>query len=352
MTLLEIGNTAEVGPVFAKQLRAILRLLPPIIMLVTTSKLFVFLIFDIVVIVLVTKSGWAIANYHKYVDDTIRQYSQNLSRTNPGFESSQNDVSNQKQQNQQFEFVNGQRAIKKNPERSKAMAEPETPIRYNDTSVQAFVYPYKEPTEEKNTNRDQNLLQRPSSLALNSKLNEPQQNSNNQRTDNTDIDTRLSHFVASNGNVIRSVEHLKDEDFSERPQQPARVRVMPIVAELNRNSIEPKQRPPVPPKPVNPNRVSQNPSFGEERPGSRIASSKIDRNSSMNSELRGQHPWSYFKSRDDIPKKAFTDLNEDEELPRVPVPDYTLHFPKAKRVNLSDSDGDGSWSRYDQNQRY
>lgn len=55
------------------------------------------------------------------------------------------------------------------------------------------------------------------------------------------------------------------------------------------------------------------------------------------SELRGQLPWSYFKSRDDVsgPKKTFTQLREDEDAPPVPVPDYTLHFPKKDRPRTS-----------------
>lgn len=54
-------------------------------------------------------------------------------------------------------------------------------------------------------------------------------------------------------------------------------------------------------------------------------------------ELRGQLPWSYFKSRDDVsgPKKTFTQLREDEDVPPVPVPDYTLHFPKKDRPRTS-----------------
>lgn len=54
-------------------------------------------------------------------------------------------------------------------------------------------------------------------------------------------------------------------------------------------------------------------------------------------ELRGQLPWSYFKSRDDVsgPRKTFTQLREDEDTPPVPVPDYTLHFPKKDRPRTS-----------------
>lgn len=46
-------------------------------------------------------------------------------------------------------------------------------------------------------------------------------------------------------------------------------------------------------------------------------------------ELRSQLPWSYFQDRDaHTPQKQRID---DAELPPVPVPDYTLHFPKKER---------------------
>lgn len=45
-------------------------------------------------------------------------------------------------------------------------------------------------------------------------------------------------------------------------------------------------------------------------------------------ELRSQLPWSYFGARSDIikPKKSFIELRDDEDLPPVPVPDYTMKF--------------------------
>lgn len=356
MELLQIGNPMVIGSVL-EQLSAQWRFLPPIVMFLVTSKGFVFLIMDIVFITLITKAGWSASTYHKYVDDTVRHYSSNMSRANPAFEDSQTEVVAQKQHNKQLEYMNDQVT----EEVAVGNEQPETPDRYNDTSrntnVNAFVYPdriynnNRQQQEEK-----QSAIPRPSSLALSSKLNDrttSQQSS--QPSNDRDIESRLSHYTASNGSVIRSTEPLKDENISERQQQQTRIRVLPAVAEINRRSSEVKQRPKVPPKPHNPNRVSMQPWNVEERsndqPESRNSGAKVDRTSSTHrapEELRGQLPWSYFKARDDVPKKAFTELTEEEDLPAVPVPDYTLHFPKNRRQNMSDSEGENSWSRYDQ----
>lgn len=58
-------------------------------------------------------------------------------------------------------------------------------------------------------------------------------------------------------------------------------------------------------------------------------------------ELRGQLPWSYTQAREDItgPKRTFVNLKADEELPPVPVPDYTLHFPRVKRQPMTTGNG-------------
>lgn len=50
-------------------------------------------------------------------------------------------------------------------------------------------------------------------------------------------------------------------------------------------------------------------------------------------ELRGQLPWSYFGARAEVvkPRKSFVELRDDEDLPPVPVPDYTMKFPQKER---------------------
>lgn len=87
-------------------------------------------------------------------------------------------------------------------------------------------------------------------------------------------------------------------------------------------------------------------------------------------ELRSQLPWSYFGAPTDVikPKKSFIELRDDEDLPPVPVPDYTMnisrknhrHAPKIEQ-NIGDrkflpakkfvNPKRGSTSTYDQNSR-
>lgn len=344
MEHLEVQNPQQVGGAF-EQISAQYRMLPVVFMFLATSKVFIFLIVDIIIITLITRAGWAASSYHQYVDDTVRMYSRNMSRANPAFESSQNDLAAKKQETRQMEFIAEQASIQELPvAAASAPSQEPTPNRYHDTAIQAFVYP-----DSNNYRREQRQqqAQRPTSLALTSKHNDRPEV--DMRDLEREIENRMSQYTSTNGSVIRSVEPLKDEQVVvRRPQQG--VRVFPPGGEVNRNSSSAKQRPPVPPKPYNPNRVSKQPSIAEERRAdSRNSAAKVDRNSSMvgPEELRGQLPWSYFKARDDVPKKAFTELKEDEELPAVPVPDYTLHFPKTKRTRLSsDSDGENSWPRY------
>lgn len=350
MELLEIQNPVQSFPAF-DQLPLHTKYLPPVMMFLITSKFFILLIVDIIVITVVTRAGWAASTYHKYVDETVRQYTANMSRTNAGFDDTEKTMENQS---------NGHAGIRNTrnvfEDHSPISTPMETPNRYNDTSTQEFVYPqrnaYNRGESRQQSEERPTSIQRPTSLAIPLRNNDRPQSRQfvQSPTDENEIDSRLSRYTSSNGSVVRSQEPLKDERISERQQQQGRIKVLPMVAEINRNSTEVKQRPKVPPKPIN--RTSMQPDYVEERRRDRPENQNaaVNRNSSVTGqgELRGQLPWSYFKARDDVPKKAFYELKEDEELPPVPVPDYTLHFPKARRANVSSDSDDGSWSH----QRY
>lgn len=97
-----------------------------------------------------------------------------------------------------------------------------------------------------------------------------------------------------------------------------------------------QSRPAVPPKPNRDSSVSPNPDTARN-------SNQIAAAAPPPEELRGQLPWSYFKSPSDItgPKRTFTHLRDDEDLPAVPVPDYTLHFPRKDRPVANSSEDNG-----------
>lgn len=145
----------------------------------------------------------------------------------------------------------------------------------------------------------------------------------------------MSNFTESNGNVVRSIEPLKD---SEKPS------FSPVYPAMVARTQSENRKPTVPPKPSH-NRFSTtlHPTL-EERPESRNSNSRVERNSSnAQQELRmNQLPFSYFAPSNGAPKKAFSNLAEDEDLPPVPIPDYTLHFPKAKRTTMSENGENGS----------
>lgn len=311
---------------------------------------------------MIIRAGWAASAYHKYVDETVRAYSNAaMAQTNGGYEDVVTDVLAKRQQERQMGYVNDRSSIHELHPASAPPSENTVPDRYNDTSIQAMsnrkIYSIVNPPITTNNNdgnyRNQNDAPNafyPSALAIKTRNNE---NANDalvprkmsERIDR-DIEHRLSHFTQSNGEVVKTIEPLKDDDYDEiaiRQQQQQPVFVLPPISQINRSSSDNRPQPPrVPPKPNN-RRSMQN---GEaER---KLSGVKVDRSGSAvhaPAELRGQLPWSYFNSRDDAPKKAFTELREDEDLPPVPVPDYTLHFPRSRRTNLNDSDGDGnSWN--------
>lgn len=130
------------------------------------------------------------------------------------------------------------------------------------------------------------------------------------------VEDRLKNFVKNGETVLPSAPRRDSDSSHKNPQRPI-----------------------VPPKPLG-NRSSFQPAAQFERTESRNSNrSNSNYRSSNTSELRSQLPWSYTSAPSDAPKKAFPQLNEREEFPHVPVPDY--YFNKNRqRSNLND-DNDG-----------
>lgn len=340
-------------------------------------------------IVMITKAGWSAATYHEFVDEN---YQRNISQTNTGFTSSQRSIAESSKSH-----ANGIRAATASPQQQSPN------VRYDDPSkeseIPAFNYNEIFNGETRKDEKVQKFIPRPSTLAI----AYSERASKNDTTGDRQIDSRMSNYrqstasPASAAAVVRRAESPQrdydkeiDEIFEntinspvqrpkslDRPwdedqhvpdkQRQLKVRVLPPVFDIpKRNSSHLKQRPVPPPKPK-PERQSmptwlvdeerrarqrsesQSPSYGV---GGGGASRSVERaSSSAKDELRNQQPWSYFKARDDVPKNAkrsFVELEDDEDLPPVPVPDYTLHFGQTKRAPIDDSDGDGTFNRYDQ----
>lgn len=109
-----------------------------------------------------------------------------------------------------------------------------------------------------------------------------------------------------------------------------------------------KQTPPVPlPKPTRepPVPTADTKRYSSHPAGSNVGSEHHQAVTVPPEELRSQLPWSYFKNRNDIsgPKRTFTHLRDDEDLPPVPVPDYTLHFPRKDRPSTNSSEEGGMY---------
>lgn len=380
--ILEITNRDAVQAPLG-DLGTITKFLSTFILVLTTAKLFVFFIMDIVVIVLITKAGWFAATYHEFVDEN---YQRNISQSNTGFTSSPNLSARTKTPE------NGIRAAAA----STSSVEVSPNVRYDDPSKEstrpAFDYSEIFSGEPRKDDKVQKFIPRPSTLAL--AYNE--RASKQDREGDREIDSRMSHYSKSTAPAVPVTGHvnlpLRDydkeideifestinspvqrpisldrpwegDDIPDKQKHNIKVRVLPPVFDVaKRNSSNLKQRPQVPPKPKperqsNPNRM---PSWlveeerrSRERSESRSSSqggARVERTASSRDELRSQLPWSYFKARDDVPKKAFKELDDDEDLPPVPVPDYTLHFGQTKRAPIDESDGEGggTFNRYEQ----
>lgn len=386
MTLLEVENPNNLVRAAFDQIEGTTKFYATFILVLTTSKIFIFFIMDMVLVVMITKAGWAAATFHEFVDD---RYQRNIvSQTNAGFENSQSLPTTPKSQN------NGIRAATApTPEQNSPSS------RYDDPSKESEMpaFNYNDIFNNSEARKDEKVskfIPRPSTLAIayseraskqdNTTEREVESRMNNyrkstpapvapavqrraespQRDYDKEIDEIFENTINSPVQRPKSLDRPWDEDRQlPDKQRQIKVRVLPPVFDIpKRNSSHLKQRPLPPPKPK-PERQGQPTWLVEEerrvreRSESR-SSSQYDGNggrgverssSSAQGELRSQLPWSYFKARDDVPKqRVFKELEDDEDLPPVPVPDYTLHFGQTKRAPIDDSDGDGTFNRYEQ----
>lgn len=391
MSILEVEAGASFDAVQAlfEQLSSLYKVMPPIIMLLAASKIFVFIIINIVLVIVVTRAGWAASTYHMYHDQTRRNYENTMANVNPAFEGMRDDVVAQKQHEKQMEYLSDQSSIHEVPSSSPnptASAPPpeNAESRYNDTarSQGHAVYPYHMPARNEKQRRqapeppkqtiDDNLetsykIKRPTTLVLPERPPSQQQQYQHQNSipyqqneSDREIDSRLSRYQETSGHAIKTIEPIKYDDIPEQQQSNTRVLVLPPISESRPHSLKPI--PPPKPQHYNQNQNNNNnhrfsaqpmPTARESpvlyRPersnSSRVAPDRSSSNVRAPEELRSQLPWSYFKPRDETPKKAFDHLEENEDIPAVPVPDYTLHYGKKGRSNLGDNDGnDGNWS--------
>lgn len=365
---LQITNPEVVGPVF-EGMRAELKYLPPIIMSITAAKLFLFLLFNVAWAIAISRAGWAASTYHKYVDNSRRNYESNMGTQNPAF-----DGFEPKNQNVSSTSSDHRSSVSHElPITSSATPEP-VELRYNDTArVQGFAYVHNMPQNAKQHPEimEEDLsfrIQRPNTVVAPQERPSSIQVQHYERTVyrtepiDDDIENRLSRFQESNGVVIRTVEPLKHDDIPEQQKSMIGVRVLPPSIVRSQSDLKPKPAPP--PKPNN--RYSMQPMSEMEEPVLYRAQDrptnpvKLDRNSSSQkhvpAELRNQFAFNYLDPNNQVPKRAFQNLSEDEEPPNVPVPDYTLHFPanNRRRTNLNNSFEEDYSSQYSQQnqQRY
>lgn len=363
MDILGIQNQEAVGSVLDR-VDDIVKNSPSIIMAVTAAKIFFFLLANIAWVVAISRAGYAAATYHQYFDNSRRNYENNMGTQNPAFED--------------IEPKNQTRSYASSDHRSSVHDLPVSPsaphdsveTRYNDTATQrVHTFVYTQNTRQQN-NQSQSVveeeikykIQRPNVSASNQERNGTvtiqQYERTSYRSDSVDpeIENRLSRYQESNGVVIKTVEPLKYDDIPEQQKSIIGIRVLPP-APVSRSQSELKSKPLPPPKPNN--RFSMQHAAEIDEPVLIRNGARVERSGSslkpVPAELRNQFAFNYLNPNNQVPKRAFQNLSEDEEPPAVPVPDYTLHFPQnsRKRTNLSNSDEDYSsqWSQQNQ-QRY
>jgi hypothetical protein len=317
LTFLEVENRQEMLPYFEK-VPEYLYMLPAVIMFLGSSKGFILLLLNLVIILAISSAGWKASNYTSYIDDS-NEY-ENKTKTNYGFDDHEsNNSTGTAPTADEMVYVGrtGSSMYEDRPQELQQTAE-----RYQDQTKQPLPYiapKYNQP------NRSQSQ-----SPALN-----PKYTGIRRDYQQRDIEDRLSTYQQSNGDTTVPVNIVKDtsKKLSES--------MYPIVAvQVNRDSTS-RHKPNIPPKPMN--RNSMQPYGGIQRSESYNSNRSSGRATKPPEELRGQLPWSYFKTSREAPKKAFTHVMENEETPHVPDPDYHQYASRPKHLNVGNDD-EGVWS--------
>lgn len=346
MELLEIINPEAVRNNF-EGIGRFDRISPSIIMVASTSKLFIFLICNILFAVVITKSGWS---FSKSNEPNINYQSAIMAaKVNSAFEpeNSHDKQQQQQQHRQQLEATEEEEVNQTSLHEIQPSAQNNgTEDRYHDTARSIdYIYPHqvyakssKQKTQPDDDQRNDFRIQRPTITQQQiQQQQQKQRNSSAERPSappnyqnhtsivDNEIENRMSRFNEVNGNGARNSSN--DHQY----------------ASINFQQQQNK-RPVPPPKPVTNKFLLQVTGHEEPiqyRPDSRMSNSRVERSSShmkAPEELRSQLPWSYFKPGDNVPKRALTHIADDDE-PQVPVPDYNAPAKRNTR-NHNEMNGD------------
>lgn len=317
MNILEVINQNETRPNF-DQLPYMMRYASPIIMFCVTSKIFFFLIANIV---------WAVTivqmSFSEHQDTTDDEDSDTVEKTNYKDAIIAND-------NPAFE---DEKIEVKSPSHDSILSKEYDGVsekRYNDTArVKDFVYPHQLSAKSKKKCVDDIFdadsldfkIQRPTLTA--SYYGNSRKSKLQSFPDSADNEERIKRFH-------KSKETLGSDNFS---------------SDLSYKDL----RPTPPPKP-NRQEVHQRPnttyylrSTGHEinimyRPNSGMSDLRSDRSSGhikTPQELRSQLPWSYFNNSDEVPRHALVHVDESD-IPGTPLPDYDNSVKQRRHIDKSD----------------
>jgi hypothetical protein len=316
MEFLEIDNVNVVRPFF-EQLSISLRLIPPIIMLATTSKLFIFTLVNILVAIAITKSSWSATKDHSKNNNL----SHTMASVNQAFEDLENESLPHEQVNEHHTSI---QEMPSNPKTK--VVTPEK--RYDDTARQSeFDYSnhiYARSTKQKqiNNNNDDIVF----------KLARPHfENSKN---------SLRSSFEARTNNLqnekVNTDEHPKYVEIPENHHQPnLKLRGLAYHEDSNNMLKQANDRPSVPPKPIN--KYILQSTGHEDSVNFRSASPMNNENNAQRlsrnlreipKELQNQFPFKIFPSPNEghsdnsFENNRHAGKNDELNFISIPEPDY------------------------------